>query len=363
MPPEQAEDARSADARNDIYSLGCTLYHVLTGAPPFAAKSAWGIIQKHISEPVTPPIKARAGIPQELSDLVVRMMAKKREERPQTMNEVIAALQRLAQPAAAAASPAPRANPAIPADSVSAKSKSWMWIAAGVVALFLIVAVATRRSPAQLAYEGAHTLWEKTPNDYEGALANFEQVSKQFAGSPWAEKAKLGAKSVQDAREKAARTKFEQIQNVAFAATQQRDYPKAAQAWNDFPAALLTGDFVEKVRVAKLKTRLPVRVSEFWSALQKKDHETAINYLDPDEVANSGRKPTLDLLRLIHGVILIFGDLEGFEIKQMDFTEDMKQCNTIVLMKLFNKIKKEKEQKDAPGTWMVVRGEWYTKTK
>jgi hypothetical protein len=47
----------------------------------------------------------------------------------------------------------------------------------------------------------------------------------------------------------------------------------------------------------------------------------------------------------------------------MDFTEDMKQCNTIVLMKLFNKIKKEKEQKDAPGTWMVVRGEWYTKTK
>ncbi len=47
MAPEQAQDAASADVRADIYSLGCTLYFLLTGAPPFTGKSVFAILQAH----------------------------------------------------------------------------------------------------------------------------------------------------------------------------------------------------------------------------------------------------------------------------------------------------------------------------
>jgi hypothetical protein len=424
MPPEQAEDARSADARNDIYSLGCTLYHMLIGMPPFSGKSSWAIIQKHMNEPVTPPKKIRADIPQAVSDLVVRMMAKKREERPQSMAEVIAELERLSseggdrsakrlQPVATAAAPR-RQQAAAP----SKKSLAWVWIAGGAVILLVIVAALLGKpSPAQQAYEGAHTLWEKNPKDYDTALNNFQKVAAEFPGTQWAEKANADAKTVREAREKAAYTgahtfweknpndfdgataelqkvatqfsgsqwaekanadlkavlearqkaadaEFTRRQSVAATAVQNQNYTAAFKTWDEFPAALLTGDVAEKVKVARFKARLPVRISEFWHALQKKDHEAALKYLDPVEVANAGREPTLTWLRIAHGFAGIVAELEGFEIKKMDFSEDAKQCNVIVLMKLYSKVEKKKVDADAPpAKWFVYKDDWYARTK
>ena len=60
MAPEQAQDAASADIRADIYSLGCTLYFLLTGAPPFTGKSAFAILQAHLSTEPTPLGRLRA---------------------------------------------------------------------------------------------------------------------------------------------------------------------------------------------------------------------------------------------------------------------------------------------------------------
>ncbi len=59
MAPEQAQDAASADIRADIYSLGCTLYFLLTGAPPFTGKSAFAILQAHVSTEATPLSRLR----------------------------------------------------------------------------------------------------------------------------------------------------------------------------------------------------------------------------------------------------------------------------------------------------------------
>ena len=76
MAPEQAQDAASADIRADIYSLGCTLYFLLTGAPPFTGKSAFAILQAHVSTEATPLSRLRAEVPAELAAIVAKMMAK-----------------------------------------------------------------------------------------------------------------------------------------------------------------------------------------------------------------------------------------------------------------------------------------------
>ena len=89
IAPEQAKDAKKVDQRADIYSLGCTLYHMVTGKIPFDGKSAYEIITKHLEQPLTMPHILDADVPEDLSRIVARMMAKDAEKRYQTMGEVI----------------------------------------------------------------------------------------------------------------------------------------------------------------------------------------------------------------------------------------------------------------------------------
>ena len=93
MPPEQFRDASSADARADIYALGCTFYDLLTGHPPFVGNSADEVMTKHATESPVPPDRAAKHVPAELSSIVMRMIAKRPQARYQTMADVISALE------------------------------------------------------------------------------------------------------------------------------------------------------------------------------------------------------------------------------------------------------------------------------
>ncbi len=92
IAPEQIRDARQADIRADIYSLGCTLYYLLTGAAPFQATSLYDLLQAHHSMDATPLNLARPEVPVELAALVAKMMAKEPKRRFQTPAEVAQAL-------------------------------------------------------------------------------------------------------------------------------------------------------------------------------------------------------------------------------------------------------------------------------
>ncbi|MDX1945934.1 MAG: serine/threonine-protein kinase [Pirellulaceae bacterium] len=93
MAPEQAVDAAGVDHRSDIYSLGCTLYVLLTGRPPFEGASALEVITKHRNEPVVRPEVLVKRISPALSEIVLQMVAKEPADRYQTLGEVITALE------------------------------------------------------------------------------------------------------------------------------------------------------------------------------------------------------------------------------------------------------------------------------
>lgn len=93
MAPEQAMDSRSADARSDIYSLGCTLFYLATGRPLYGGDTFMKKLLAHRSEPAPSLLEACAGNSPELESLFQAMVAKDPTERPQTMTDVITALQ------------------------------------------------------------------------------------------------------------------------------------------------------------------------------------------------------------------------------------------------------------------------------
>ncbi len=93
MSPEQSTDSGTVDARADIYSLGCTLYVLITGKPPFDGRTAMEVISKHQTEPIVPPEVVVKRVPKVLSAILMKMLAKKPADRFQSMDDVIAALE------------------------------------------------------------------------------------------------------------------------------------------------------------------------------------------------------------------------------------------------------------------------------
>ncbi|HBC87440.1 MAG TPA: hypothetical protein DCZ94_10835 [Lentisphaeria bacterium] len=87
MSPEQALGDKNIDFRADIYSLGATLYHMVTGTVPFDASTAMAIISRHLKDPLPPANERNPALSKQCCTLLEVMMAKKREERPQSWHE------------------------------------------------------------------------------------------------------------------------------------------------------------------------------------------------------------------------------------------------------------------------------------
>jgi serine/threonine protein kinase len=92
LAPEQAIDSHGVDARADVYSLGCSLYYLLTGHPPFPEGSLPQRLMAHQNQPPLSIFNDRPDAPRDLVEICMRMMAKKPDERYQSAVDVSKAL-------------------------------------------------------------------------------------------------------------------------------------------------------------------------------------------------------------------------------------------------------------------------------
>jgi serine/threonine protein kinase len=116
LAPEQLDDPRQADHRADIFSLGCTLYFLMTGRSPFAGQTIPQRLTLHPEKPAASLCVARPDAPSSLEAAFQKMVAGRAEERPQSMTEVITLLEAYQSTAAAVED---AKGPLAPMDSLS----------------------------------------------------------------------------------------------------------------------------------------------------------------------------------------------------------------------------------------------------
>jgi serine/threonine-protein kinase len=166
MSPEQIKGMPTVDPRSDLYSVGVSLYELVTGKKPFDGDSQFAIMAAHLEKLPVPPITLDTRLPQMLNDVILMSIAKDPAQRFQTAQAFAAALgsvrQSLGIPEAVAAAartvtlpPTPAARPAAAAVSAAPviaegppkSSKRWLWVGAGALATVLALVAAIQFGP------------------------------------------------------------------------------------------------------------------------------------------------------------------------------------------------------------------------
>ena len=210
MSPEQAR-GQEVDKRSDLFSFGSLFHEILTGRPPFRGKDPLGSLQKVLNEEPVHPQQARPDLPDEVAELLLRLLEKDREKRPANAREVITILERHRTPPTGPQSVAPEGpvhdfptadttrleRPApLPRDPSSSPGQPVPWtrrlllmgavaalLIAGAVALFLAIS-SVRRSNVHDENWAAFVPIQKRVNDGEVRREDLARLEEMIATSP-----------------------------------------------------------------------------------------------------------------------------------------------------------------------------------
>jgi serine/threonine-protein kinase len=150
MSPEQAAGELDVDGRADTYALGCVLYEMVAGSPPFTGKTAAAVIAAHMATPVPSVRTVRSTAPQKLDEVLNRAMAKSPDERYASAAAFVQALRAVearTRRAVISRTPVPAPTPAaMPAVQPTASRMPWYFVAGAVVVIAALVAALAIRS-------------------------------------------------------------------------------------------------------------------------------------------------------------------------------------------------------------------------
>jgi serine/threonine protein kinase len=159
MSPEQVAGDRGVDARADVYALGCVLYEMLAGEPPFTGPTAQAVAARSLAEPAPPVRRSRPAVPEAVERVIVRALAKVPADRFATGAEFSAALVRAA---------------ATPERPVSIPARRWRWgVALGALVLCAAaVALLLGRRPSRITGSASSiAVLPFTPSSTDTALS------------------------------------------------------------------------------------------------------------------------------------------------------------------------------------------------
>ncbi|HEY0480764.1 MAG TPA: protein kinase [Kofleriaceae bacterium] len=114
MSPEQCRGAGSVDARSDIYSFGCLVFHLITGRPPFIGEASGDLIVAHLQNDPPRATQYVPELPAEVDDLLLRCLAKAPDERFASITEILPVLAQLAEHPDAAVAAVIHSAPTVP---------------------------------------------------------------------------------------------------------------------------------------------------------------------------------------------------------------------------------------------------------
>jgi serine/threonine-protein kinase len=206
MSPEQVRGLPDIDTRADIYSLGATFYHMVTGTTPYEGNKAQELMKKHVTLFIDPPETRNSNLSPGACYVISKMIAKRRKERYQTMAEVAEDLERLAagQPPAGMAPSGPWAKlPKL--DTKVLVTTAGLAAAAVILALVISQIVGGDgpkpddeepgglppdgdetivQSEAEAVYLAAIDYGMRNPHDISGRMTRLEEVVEQHPESP-----------------------------------------------------------------------------------------------------------------------------------------------------------------------------------
>lgn len=148
ISPEQAKGERDIDIRADIYSLGATLYRMVTGSTVFTGDDAMAIMVKHVTEPVVPPKRRAPELSESAGHIIMKCLQKDRKLRYQTPAELIADLEKYMKGIPVAAPTQHKVTRRLP--SANRKTSAVPFLIAGaaaVVSLGLVLLMTAHSSP------------------------------------------------------------------------------------------------------------------------------------------------------------------------------------------------------------------------